>query len=224
MREGTSPPKWTKHTTQKVYVGHLHHYSKSVLMVWDPKTKLVLPQFHVMFDDNFDTIQAPDPNITHADTMDRLFKTNSEKYDDPFGNEHTYYFSHGGVDIHPDNLRPNIETCQETLTMTSTHDEHHSDTQNSTSTKNTHTNKSILSMQYLVILHVDNIFPQSSKDGIKAYKHLHGIDMQIHSIPKSPKQKVQYMELSDLHEEEFKIFTLEYNTTTLNPITNLTTI
>jgi hypothetical protein len=26
MQEGTSPPKWTTRTTQKVYVGHLHHY------------------------------------------------------------------------------------------------------------------------------------------------------------------------------------------------------
>jgi hypothetical protein len=88
MQEGTSPPKWTKRTTQKFYVGHLHHYSKSVSMVWDPKTKLVLPQFHVMFDDNFDTVQAPDPNIKQADTMDRLFKTHRYTYDDPFGNEH----------------------------------------------------------------------------------------------------------------------------------------
>jgi hypothetical protein len=56
MQEGTSPPKWTKRTPQKVYIGHLHHYSRSVPMVWDPKTKLVSPQFHVMFDDNFDTV------------------------------------------------------------------------------------------------------------------------------------------------------------------------
>jgi hypothetical protein len=76
MQEGTSPPKWTKRTTQKVYVGHLHHYSKSFPMVWDPKTKLVSSQFHVMFDDNLDTVKAPDPNIKQADTMDRLFKTN----------------------------------------------------------------------------------------------------------------------------------------------------
>jgi hypothetical protein len=61
IQEGTSPPKWTKRTTQKIYVGHLHHYSKSVPMVWDPKTKLVSPQFYVMFDDNFDTVKAPDP-------------------------------------------------------------------------------------------------------------------------------------------------------------------
>jgi hypothetical protein len=36
--------------------------------------------------------------------------------------------------------------------------------------------------------------------------------MQIYSIPKSPKQKGQEMELSDMHHEEFKIFALEYNT------------
>jgi hypothetical protein len=40
MQEGASPPKWTKRTTQKVDVGHLHHYSRSVPMVCDPKTTL----------------------------------------------------------------------------------------------------------------------------------------------------------------------------------------
>jgi hypothetical protein len=178
-------------------------------MVCDPKTKLVSPQFHAMFDDNFDTVQAPDPNIKQADMMDRLFKTNRYSYDDPFGNEHTYLFSHGGADIHPDNLAPTIETCQASFTMTPTHDAHHSDTQNITSTEKNLKNTSILSMQDLVILHANNIYPQSSKYDFKAYIHLHGIDMQIHSIPKSPKQKAKEMELSDIHHEEFKIFALE---------------
>jgi hypothetical protein len=53
-------------------------------MIWYPKTKLVSPQFHVMFDHNFDTVQAPDPNVKITDTMDHLFKTNSYKYYDPF--------------------------------------------------------------------------------------------------------------------------------------------
>jgi hypothetical protein len=101
--------------------------------------------------------------------------------------------------------------------MTSTHDNHHSATQKNTSTENTHNNKYMLSMQDLVMLHANNIFPQNNKDEFKAYKHLHGIDMKIHSIPKSPKQKAQDMELSDLHEEEFKIFPLEYNTTDTEP-------
>jgi hypothetical protein len=48
MKEGTSPLKWTKRTTQKVYVGHLHHYSKSVPMIWDPKkTCLATVSCHV---------------------------------------------------------------------------------------------------------------------------------------------------------------------------------
>jgi hypothetical protein len=211
MQEGTSPPKWTKRTTQKVYVRHLHHYSKSIPMVWDPKTKLVSPQFHVMFDDNFDT-EAPDPNIKQVDTIDRLFETNRYTYDDPFGNEHPYLFSHMGADIYPYNLTPTIETYQASFTMTPC-----SDTQQNNSTTDNPTNKYILSMQDLMILHANNIYPQSSNDDFKAYKHLHGIDMQIHCIPKSPKQKAHNMELSDLHHEAFKIFALEYNTSSTEP-------
>jgi hypothetical protein len=185
-------------------------------MVWDPKTKLVSPQFHVMLDDNFDTVKAPDPNIKQADTMDRLFKTNRYTYIDSFGNEHTYLFSKGGEDIHPDNLTPTIETCHASFTMTPC-----SDTQRNNSVKNNPQNKSILSMQDLIILQANNIYPQSNKDDFKAYKHLHGIDMQIHSIPKSPNQKAQEMELSDLHHEEFKIFALEYNTYNTEPTKKL---
>jgi hypothetical protein len=149
-----------------------------------------------MFDDNVDTVKAPDPNIKQVDTMDRLFKTNRYTYDDPFGNEHTYIFTYGGTDIHPDNLTPTIETCQASFTMMPC-----SDTQRHNSAKNNPQNKSSLSMQDLMILHANNIYQQSNKDDFKAYKHLHGIDMQIHSIPKSSKQKAQEMDLSDLHHE-----------------------
>jgi hypothetical protein len=45
--------------------------------------------------------------------------------------------------------------------------------------------------------------------------------MQIHSIPKSPNQKAQEMELSDLHQEEFKILALEYNTYNTEPTNEL---
>jgi hypothetical protein len=207
MKEVTSPPKWTKRTTQKVYVGHLHHYSKSVPKIWDPKTKLASPQFHVMFDDNFDTVQAPDPNIKQSNTMDSLFQTNRYKYDDPFGNEHTYLITYGGADIHPDTLTPTIETCQASFTAISS-----SETQQHLLANSKTRHKSVLSMQDIMILHTNHIYPQTPKDNFKAYKHLHGIDMQIHSIPKSPQQKAQEMELSELHHEEFGIFALEYNT------------
>jgi hypothetical protein len=148
--------------------------------------------------------------------MDRLFKTNRYTYYDPFGNEHTYLFTYGGAYIHPDNLTPTIETCQTSFTMTPC-----SKIQQNISAENNLQNKSIISMQDLLILHANNIYPQSHKDDFKAYKQLHGIDMQIHSIPKSPNQKAQEMEPSDLHHEEFKIFALEYNTYNTEPSNEL---
>jgi hypothetical protein len=92
-----------------------------------------------------------------------------------------------------------------------------SETQRNISADNNTQNKSILSMQDLMILHTNNIYPQRNKNDFKAYKHLHGIDVQIHSIPKSPKQKAQEMELSDIDHEEFKIFALEYSTYNTEP-------
>jgi hypothetical protein len=53
-------------------------------MIWDPKTKLVSAQFHMVFDDNFKTVQPPNQEIKMDDTMDRLFKTSNYNYDDPF--------------------------------------------------------------------------------------------------------------------------------------------
>jgi hypothetical protein len=156
-----------------------------------------------MFDENFDTVQAPNPNIKQSETMDRLFQTNRYLYDDHFGNEHTYLFTYGGVDTHPYNLTPIIGTCQTSFTMMSS-----SETQQNISAENTTQKKSILSMQDLMILHANHIYPKSHKYDFKAYTHLHGINMQIHSIPKSLQQKAQEMELSDLHHEEFKIFAL----------------
>jgi hypothetical protein len=125
-----------------------------------------------MFDDNFDTVQAPDPNVKIADTMDRLFKTNKYKYDDPFGN--------------PEDLSPNIKTCQDSITMTSTYDEKNSETLDNSSYEKTNNNNSIRIVQDLLIIPANNIFAQNSKDYFKAYKHLHGIDMQIRSIRKPP--------------------------------------
>jgi hypothetical protein len=45
--------------------------------------------------------------------------------------------------------------------------------------------------------------------------------MQIHSIPKPPKQKAQDMGLYDLHEKEFKLFAMEYNTAKNEPVNKL---
>jgi hypothetical protein len=133
------------------------------------KKKLVSPQFHVMFEDNFDTVQPPDPNTKLNDTTDRLFRTNNYKYNDPFGNEHTYLFSYGGVAIHPDALSPDIKTCQESITTASTSAETDSITSYTSSSYNLTNTRSILSINQIKILR--KIFLQNSKDDFKAYTH-----------------------------------------------------
>jgi hypothetical protein len=170
-------------------------------LIWDPKTKLVLSEFHVVFDDNFETVQPPNPEIKMEDTMDRLFKTSNYKYDEPFGNEHTHLFSDGGVDIHPDSLSPNINTCQESINTASTSDE--SSITFETTSVNSNGTRSILSIKYIQILLSRNIFPQNRKDDLKSYTHLHGIDIYMHiqSTSKPPNQNVHDMGLSNLHEE-----------------------
>jgi hypothetical protein len=162
-------------------------------LIWDPITKLVSPQFHVVFDDNFETVQQPNRDDKIDDTMDILFKTNNYKYDDPFDNAHSYIFSYGGVEIHPDSLSPDIKTCQEYINVTSTINE--SSTTSETNSPDINNTRSIMSIKDIQILHTINIFPQNRKDELQAYKHLHGIDMQIHTIPKRPHQKIHDMGL-----------------------------
>jgi hypothetical protein len=93
IQEGSSYPTWYPQPKQKVYVGHLHHYSRSVPLIWDTITKLVSPQFHVV-DKKFEIVQPPNRDDKIDDTVDILFKTNNYKYDDLFGNAHPYILSY----------------------------------------------------------------------------------------------------------------------------------
>jgi hypothetical protein len=49
-------PKWEPRARLAIYVGHSPAHAGSVALVLNPKTGLVSPQFHVVFDDNFSTI------------------------------------------------------------------------------------------------------------------------------------------------------------------------
>ena len=53
---GPGPPKWEPRARLGIYVGHSPHHSGSVALVLNPKTGLISPQFHVVFDDNFSTV------------------------------------------------------------------------------------------------------------------------------------------------------------------------
>ena len=53
---GPGAPKWDPRALLGIYVGHSPHHSGSVALVLNPKTGLISPQFHVVFDDDFSTV------------------------------------------------------------------------------------------------------------------------------------------------------------------------
>ena len=53
---GPGAPKWEPRARLGIYVGHSPLHAGSVALVLNPKTGLVSPQFHVVFDDNFSTV------------------------------------------------------------------------------------------------------------------------------------------------------------------------
>ena len=61
---GPGAPKWEPRARLGIYVGHSPIHAGSVALVLNPKTGLVSPQYHVVFDDDFTTV----PHL-HANTV-----------------------------------------------------------------------------------------------------------------------------------------------------------
>jgi hypothetical protein len=53
---GPGAPKWEPRSRLGIYVGHSPNHAGSVALVLNPKTGLISPQFHVVFDDDFSTV------------------------------------------------------------------------------------------------------------------------------------------------------------------------
>ena len=67
-QSGQSAPKWRQRSRLGVYLGLSPNHARSVALVLSPRTDHVSPQFHVKFDDFFETVQkkptdldAPEP-------------------------------------------------------------------------------------------------------------------------------------------------------------------
>ena len=56
LQDNKSKPKWTDCSYQGIYVGHSPHHASNVVLVYNPATKLVSPQYHVIFDEDFTTV------------------------------------------------------------------------------------------------------------------------------------------------------------------------
>lgn len=56
--------KWEPWSFLRIYLGHSPDHASNVALVLDPRTKLVSPQYHVVFDDAFLTIDHLKNNTT----------------------------------------------------------------------------------------------------------------------------------------------------------------
>ena len=70
-------PKWEPRSRLGIYVGHSPAHAGSVALVLNPKTGLVSPQFHVVYDDQFTTVPNM-RNLTVPSNWAQLVKNSSE--------------------------------------------------------------------------------------------------------------------------------------------------
>ena len=82
MQDGNATGKFSKERSYLgVFVGLSPYHSGSVPMIFNPKTKLVSPQFHVIFDEGFDTTFVEDSVELQDKIFHSLMKFNENQED-----------------------------------------------------------------------------------------------------------------------------------------------
>jgi hypothetical protein len=95
IQDGTHIGRWIERARQCVYVGHSLDHAGNVYLVWDPQTKHISPQYHLVFDENFTTVSRGNKTEEEiAAAVEKLFQNadNHWNYHDEFAEEH-YYFN-----------------------------------------------------------------------------------------------------------------------------------
>jgi hypothetical protein len=87
LQDGNAVPKWDSRCYQGVYVGHSPHHASNVVLVYNPKTKLVSPQYHIFFDEGFQTAHDNlSPSSTFTNELTKLIN-------EAFTNDSFWYHS-----------------------------------------------------------------------------------------------------------------------------------
>ena len=58
LQSGNSLPKWDEQSRVGVYLGHSSQHAQNVSLILNPRTGHISPQFHCVFDDNFDSAKT----------------------------------------------------------------------------------------------------------------------------------------------------------------------
>jgi len=68
LADNNGIPKWKACSYHGIYIGHSGHHASNVVLVWNPLKKLVSPQYHVIFNEEFTTVSpAAQDNHEHLD-------------------------------------------------------------------------------------------------------------------------------------------------------------
>ena len=95
VQDGTHIGRWEQRARQCVYVGHSLDHGNNVYLVWDPATKHVSPQYHLVFDESFTTVASSPSHLERlTETFDDLFadRANHWQYEDEFFEDVRYLF------------------------------------------------------------------------------------------------------------------------------------
>ena len=65
LQDTKAQPKWESRARLGIYLGMSPRHARSVALVLNPRTGLVSPQFHVKFDDEFETVRSLS-DVTHG--------------------------------------------------------------------------------------------------------------------------------------------------------------
>jgi hypothetical protein len=91
LQDGSiGPGKWKDRCYQGVYVGHSQHHASNVILVYNPRTHLVSPQYQVVHDESFDTVwiqmSNADAKAQLDNMLDKLFTTSTWCHSDSYSN------------------------------------------------------------------------------------------------------------------------------------------
>ena len=120
----TSGGKWSNRCYQGVYIGHSKHHANNVILVYNPITKLVLPQYHIVFDKDFTLIKHKPGSQEHNEMIDQLFTglfsdvewTHSDDFMEAPDTIHCYFDSTWDFH-HMEDTSPAILTLVSTVVM-----------------------------------------------------------------------------------------------------------
>ena len=83
IQSGQGAPKWKQRSRLGVYLGPSPNHARSVALVLNPRTGHVSPQFHVKFDDFFETVQSKDTDLDAPDPQWKYLSGFAERKNQP---------------------------------------------------------------------------------------------------------------------------------------------